>query len=86
MPFKSKAQARFMFAKHPKMAKEFASKTKSIASLPEHVNKENTTMKASHHKKAAHHMKKAEHHHKKAAHHMKKMTHESKKMHHKKSK
>ncbi len=35
MPFQSKAQARFMFAKHPKIAKEFASKTKSIKALPE---------------------------------------------------
>ena len=35
MPFKSKAQARFMFSKHPKMAKEWASKTSSIKSLPE---------------------------------------------------
>jgi len=34
MPFKSKAQARFLFAKHPKIAKEFAKKTKSIKALP----------------------------------------------------
>lgn len=39
MPFKSKAQARLLFAKKPEMAKEFASKTKSIKSLPEHVKK-----------------------------------------------
>ena len=39
MPFTSKAQARFMFAKHPAIAKEFASKTPSIKSLPEHVKK-----------------------------------------------
>lgn len=39
MPFKSKAQARFMFAKHPKIAKEFASKTKSIKSLPNKVHR-----------------------------------------------
>ena len=39
MPFKSKAQARFMFAKHPEIAKEFASKTKSIKALPEHKGK-----------------------------------------------
>lgn len=37
MPFVSQAQARFMFAKHPAIAKEFASKTKSIAKLPEKV-------------------------------------------------
>ena len=35
MPFKSKAQVKFMFAKHPKIAKEFASKTPSIKALPE---------------------------------------------------
>jgi len=39
MPFKSKAQAKFMFAKKPELAEEFASKTKSIKSLPEHVKK-----------------------------------------------
>lgn len=36
MPLESKAQAKFMFANHPKMAKEWASKTKDIKSLPEH--------------------------------------------------
>ncbi len=35
MPFKSKAQMRFLFAKFPKIAKEFAKKTKK--SLPEKV-------------------------------------------------
>lgn len=35
MPFKSKSQARFMFAKHPKLAKEWAKKTPSIKKLPE---------------------------------------------------
>lgn len=38
MPFKSKAQARFMFAKHPRMAKEWAAKTESIKALPEYIN------------------------------------------------
>ncbi len=37
MPFKSKAQQRFMFAKHPKMAKEFADATPDIKKLPEHL-------------------------------------------------
>jgi len=37
MPFKSKAQARLMFAKDPAMAKEFSAHTKSIKALPEHV-------------------------------------------------
>lgn len=42
MPFQSKAQARYLFAKHPKVAKEFAAKTPSIKALPQHVksNKE----------------------------------------------
>lgn len=35
MPFKSKAQARFMFAKHPEMAKEWEAVTPSIGALPE---------------------------------------------------
>jgi hypothetical protein len=39
MPFKSKAQERFMFAKHPKIAKEFAKHTESIKSLPEKVHR-----------------------------------------------
>jgi len=34
MPFKSKAQQRFMFAKHPKIAREFAAHTPSFKSLP----------------------------------------------------
>jgi len=37
MPFKSKAQAKYLFANEPEVAKEFASKTKSIKKLPEHV-------------------------------------------------
>jgi hypothetical protein len=37
MPFKSKAQARALFAKDPKLAKEFAKETKSIKALPEKV-------------------------------------------------
>lgn len=36
---KSKAQAKFLFAVHPDIAKEFASKTLSIKDLPEHVKK-----------------------------------------------
>ena len=39
MPFKSKAQARYLYAKEPKVAKEFASKTKSIKKLPEKAGK-----------------------------------------------
>lgn len=37
MPYKSKAQQKFMHAKHPELAKEFDKKTKSFKSLPEHV-------------------------------------------------
>lgn len=44
MPFKSKAQARYMFAKHPEIAKRFARETKSIKALPEHVGKEKKAM------------------------------------------
>lgn len=39
MPFKSQAQMRFMFAKYPKMAKEWASKTPAPKALPEKVRK-----------------------------------------------
>ena len=39
MPFKSKAQVKFMFAKKPAIAKEFAAKTKSIKALPNKVKK-----------------------------------------------
>ena len=37
MPFKSLAQARLMFAKHPEMAKEWAAKTPDIKALPKKV-------------------------------------------------
>ena len=39
MPFKSKQQAKFMFAKKPAMAKEFAAATPNIKSLPKKVKK-----------------------------------------------
>lgn len=35
MPFKSKAQQRFMFATKPEMAKRWAKKTPNISKLPE---------------------------------------------------
>jgi hypothetical protein len=38
MPFKSKSQAKYLFAKHPDVAKEFADKTPDIKRLPEHVS------------------------------------------------
>ena len=34
MPFKSKAQQRFMYAKHPKMAREFQAATPKGKKLP----------------------------------------------------
>ncbi len=37
MPFKSEAQRKFLFAKHPKIAKEWAEETPKGAKLPEHV-------------------------------------------------
>ena len=45
MPFKSQSQARFMFAKHPGIAKEFASKTESIKALPEKIGLKEAMMK-----------------------------------------
>lgn len=39
MPFKSKAQMRWMFAKHPKMAKRWAKETRSIKRLPNRVKR-----------------------------------------------
>ena len=39
MPFKSKAQQRFMFATMPKTAKKWAKKTKNIKRLPARVKK-----------------------------------------------
>jgi len=39
MPFKSKAQQGYMFAKNPRIAKEMASKTKSMKSLPSRAKK-----------------------------------------------
>jgi hypothetical protein len=37
MPFKSEAQRKFLFAKHPEVAKEFAKMTPKGAKLPKHV-------------------------------------------------
>ena len=51
MSFKSKAQQGFMFKFHPKMAKEFASKTHDFKSLPEHVKKKAISMAAKRMKK-----------------------------------
>lgn len=57
MPFKSKAQAKFMFAKKPELAKEFASKTSSIKALPakmpmkKHEKKESKMKEKKEHKR-----------------------------------
>ncbi len=39
MPFKSKAQMRFMFARHPKIAKRWAKKYGVSKKLPQHVKR-----------------------------------------------
>ena len=40
MPFESRSQAKWMFSNKPKMAKEWASHTESIKSLPERKKKD----------------------------------------------
>ena len=39
MPFKSKSQRRFLYAKKPKLAKEFEEKTSKKTKLPERKKK-----------------------------------------------
>jgi len=39
MPFKSKAQQKWMFAKHPKMAKRWAKHTPRMKSLPKYAKR-----------------------------------------------
>jgi hypothetical protein len=48
MPFKSRAQQAFLFAKHPDVAEEFADHTPKEAykSLTEHVSKDKNGLKA----------------------------------------
>ena len=45
MPFKSKQQRKFMYAKHPEMAKEWEEKTPKGKALPKKVKKK-TSQKA----------------------------------------
>ena len=45
MPFRSKAQARFLFATDPALAREFTRKTLSIKALPERVKKKDKSKK-----------------------------------------
>jgi hypothetical protein len=42
MPFQSRAQARWMFADKPQMAREWAHKTSSIKQLPERAGSQGT--------------------------------------------
>lgn len=46
MPFKSKAQQRFMFSQHPEMAKRWAEHTPDIKSLPEKVDSDSNEKKS----------------------------------------
>jgi hypothetical protein len=41
MPFASKSQMRFMFKNHPRMAREWAQKTRRKQSLPERLHAKN---------------------------------------------
>lgn len=54
MPFKSKAQQRYLFARHPEVAEEFAEKTpkKAYKKLPDHVEEPKT--KNEHMKRLSH--------------------------------
>lgn len=48
MPFKSRAQQKYLFAKEPEVAKEFAKHTskKQFDKLPEHVAKDKNGLQA----------------------------------------
>jgi len=48
MPFKSKAQMRLLFSKHPDVAEKFSEHTpkKAYEKLPEHVSKDKNRLKA----------------------------------------
>ena len=46
MPFKSKAQQGYMFAKHPKIAKRWAKKYGMPKDLPKHTFKKGSPSKA----------------------------------------
>ena len=45
MPFKSKAQQKMMFATHPRIAREMATKTKNMKSLPAKAAKKSSAKK-----------------------------------------
>ena len=42
-PFRSIAQMRYLYARHPEIAKEFAEHTPDFSKLPEHVKKRKAT-------------------------------------------
>lgn len=46
MPFQSKAQQRFMFARHPKIARRWAKETGSFRDLPERKDMKKKKKKA----------------------------------------
>lgn len=46
MPFKSEAQRRYLWAKEPKVAKEFAAATPKGTKLPSHVDKKKEAHKS----------------------------------------
>jgi hypothetical protein len=48
MPFVSRAQQKYLYAKHPEVAQEFSEKTPKSAykSLPEHVSKDKNNFKS----------------------------------------
>ena len=46
MPFRSQAQRKYLFARRPEIAKEFAEKTHNIKALPEKVKKRAAQVKA----------------------------------------
>lgn len=48
MPFRSEAQRKFMYAKHPELAKEFESATPKGKKLPYHVKKKHNSKKSAH--------------------------------------
>ncbi len=45
MPFVSQAQRKFLFAKHPSVAREFAAKTPNGAKLPEHKKRKKVSLR-----------------------------------------
>lgn len=82
MPFKSKAQQRYMYAKHPEIAEEFSAATPNFKKLPEHVKDKKTNPKELQMKHEKHHEEHKKEAHKKDGH---KKHHEhtaSKEIHH----